>query len=405
MNKHKVIRLAFILIISLSNNSYIYSQNEPLKKGSLITQNNSRIITYDLPEKLTPGQDYTATVTMLNTGKSKWTKLGNYYLGNYNESDTNTGTDLWGVNRVELTKDVIPSGEVIFLFKVTAPKIPGVYKMRWAMLKDDNFFGEYTDNTVDVNNDTTKKNADAEGNNSEVISLRIAETMIAGEKYKVTLTLKNTGNRTWHASEYSDFKISPFTETSDIIYPDWNSTSYYLSSSIEPDQTSDVEFYVVAPSSPGAYSLQWMMKSGSGYFGRKTDRVTVQVVRNSTSLADERIFNSTFSEQSVPNSMTLNENYEITVTMNNTGSKTWIRGEEKMVMIDPKHTPATINQWNVGYLPLPQNVDPGNSVTFRFTVKPIETGWQYFQCSMMNESGKLFGSPTKSVEVIVTKRQ
>lgn len=405
MNKHKVIQLIFIFIISFSINSFIYSQNDSVKKGSLITQNNSRIITYDLPENLSPGQDYTATVTMMNTGKSKWTKSDNYYLGSYNESDTNTGTDLWGVNRVDLTKDVVPSGKITFLFKLTAPKTPGVYKMRWAMVKGNNFFGEYTDNTVDVNIDTARKNADADGNNSEVISLRVAETMIAGEKYKVSLTLKNTGNRTWHASEYSDFKISPFTETTDIIYPDWNSSSYYLSSSIEPGQTSDVEFYVVAPSNPGTYGLQWMMKSASGYFGRKTERVTVNVLRNSTSLADARIYNATFAEQSVPNSMTLNETYEIAITMINTGSKTWVTGKEKMVMIDSKLTQATINQWNVGYLPLPQNVDPGSSVTFKFTVKPIETGWQYFQCSMMNEDGKLFGSPTQSVEVIVTKRQ
>lgn len=405
MNKHKVIQLIFIFILSFNINSFIYSQKDSVKKGSFITQNNSRIITYDLPEKLVPGQDYTATVTMKNTGKSKWTKSDKYYLGIYNESDTITGTDLWGVNRIDLSKEVIPSGKTTFLFKVTAPKTPGVYKMRWAMVKDNTFFGEYTDNTVDVNIDTARKNADADGNNSEVISLRIAENMIAGEKYKVTLTLKNTGSRTWHASEYSDFKISPFTEASDIIYPDWNSSSYYLSSSIEPGQTSDVEFYVVAPSNPGTYNLQWMMKSGSGYFGRKTDRVTINVLRNSTSLADARIFNSTFAEQSVPNSMTLNETYEIVITMINTGSKTWVTGKEKMVMIDSKLTQATINQWNVGYLPLPQNVDPGTPVTFKFTVKPIETGWQYFQCSMMNEDGKLFGSPTKSVEVIVTKRQ
>ena len=306
---------------------------------------------------------------------------------------------------MDLSKEVPTSGKITFLFKVTAPKDPGVYKMRCAMAKDNNFFGEYTDNTVNVSNDTAKNTADADGNNSEVINLRIAETMIAGEKYKVTLTLKNTGNRTWHASEYSDFMISPFTESSDIIYFDWNSTSYYLSSSIEPGQTSDVEFYIVAPTVTGTYGLQWMMKSGSGYFGRKSDRVAIRVVRNSTSQADSRTFNASFIEQSVPNSMTLNEIQEITVTMNNTGSKTWVKGKEKMVMIDSKLTTATINQWNVGYLPLPQNVDPGNSVTFKFTVKPIETGWQYFQCSLMNEDGKLFGSPTQSVEVIVTKRQ
>ena len=396
----------FIIVVILMLCTYlnIYSQNDPLKKGSLKSENNSQILSYDLPEKLAPGQSYTATVTLLNNGKSKWTKADNYYLGIYNESDSNSSLEIWGINRVDLSKDVPPSGKVTFLFNISAPKIPGMFKMQWAMVKNNNFFGEYTDNTVNVTSDSARGTADAEGNNSEIVSLRIAETMIAGEKYKVSLTLKNTGNRTWHASEYSDYKISPFTEPSDIIYSDWNSGSYYLSNSIEPGQTSDVEFYVVAPSDPGNYGLQWMMKSGSGYFGQKTERVAVSVVRNSASQNDSREFNALFIEQKVPNSMTVNELSDVSITMRNTGSKTWIQGNEHLVFVDTKMSLITINLWNAGYIQLPNNVDPGETVTFNFKVKPDETGWQYFQCCMMKEDGKLFGSPTKSVEVIVTKK-
>ena len=405
MNHKSKSPFVIVFIIMLCINLNIYSQNDPVKTGTLKSENNSQIISYDLPETLAPGKDYTATVTVLNIGKSKWTKADNYYLGIYNEPDSNNSPGIWGISRVDLSKDVPSAGKVTFLFNIVAPKIPGMYKMQWAMAKDNNFFGEYTDNTVNVSIDSAKSTADAEGNNSEIVSLRIAETMTAGEKYKVSLTLKNTGNRTWHASEYSDYKISPFTDPSDIIYSDWNSSSYYLSNSIEPGQTSDVEFYVVAPSNPGNYGLQWMMKGGSGYFGQKTDRVAVSVVRSSASQNDSREFNASFVEQIVPNSMTVNELYEISITMSNTGSKTWIQGNEHLVFVDTKMSLITINLWNAGYIQLPNNVDPGGTVTFKFKVKPDETGWQYFQCCMMKEDGILFGSPSKSVEIIVSKKK
>lgn len=70
----------------------------------------------------------------------------------------------------------------------------------------------------------------------------------------------------------------------------------------------------------------------------------------------------------------------------------------------PKKNIVTINLWNIGYIQLPENVEPGNLVTFNFKVKPTESGWQYFQCSMMTENGTLFGSPSPSVEVIVTAK-
>lgn len=401
------IRSLFIIPFILFTFSYvnIFSQNEQIKKGSFITDINSQIISYDLPDNLTPGQEYTSTVTVMNSGKIVWSRSENYYLGIYNEKETDNGSNLWGVNRVDLTKDVPPAEKITFLFKVKAPDKPDLYKMRWAMVKDNNFFGEYTDKTVKVSSDTVKNTADADGNNSEIIDLRIAESMTSGEKYKVTLTLKNTGNRTWQASEFSDFKISALTEPSDIIYPDWNSSSYYLSNSIEPGQTSEIEFYVIAPSTAGTYNLQWMMRSGNGYFGQKTERVKINVTGNSTVVADSRTYNAEFIKQDIPNSMTINELSDVSITMRNTGSRTWIQGREHLVFIDPKMSLITINLWNAGYIQLPNNVNPGEEVIFKFKVKPDESGWQYFQCSMMKEDGKLFGSPTKSVEVIISKNR
>ena len=102
--------------------------------------------------------------------------------------------------------------------------------------------------------------------------------------------------------------------------------------------------------------------------------------------------------------MIYDKTQDINITFSNTGDNTWTKGSEQLVMIDSKRNLVTLNSWNVGYIQLPESVEPGGLVTINFKVKPSETGWNYFQCSMMKSDGTLFGSPSQSVEIIVTKK-
>ena len=365
---------------------------------------NSDIIDYDIPNKLSPGQDYTVTITMVNNGVNKWTRGENFFLKLFDESDNQYQSDVWSVRSVEIPHDVYPSDKVIFLFRITAPQTRGDYNFRWAMVKEFEYFGEYTNNIINVGGENIYPTSGNNGNNSEFISFSVPDRMSAGEKYKVRITMKNTGNTEWLPASYNEYKLTPVINTSDITYPEWNSTSVLLSNSVEPGNISDIEFYVTAPLNPGVYNLQWMMKKGDSYFGQKTNNAVINVTGNNRSNTGNGSYNASFMEQTVPNSMMFNEFQDISITISNTGSKTWIKGSEQLVFIDAKKTVVSINLWNVGYIQLPENVAPGNLVTFNFKVKPTETGWQYFQCSMMSEGGTLFGNPSKSVEVIVSKK-
>ncbi|MBK7447790.1 MAG: hypothetical protein IPJ45_17555 [Ignavibacteria bacterium] len=137
------------------------------------------------------------------------------------------------------------------------------------MTEDFTFFGEYTDNLVNVTGDRVSPVYDNSGNNAEFVSFSIPETMSAGNKYKVRITLKNTGNTVWQSSQENEFKLVSVTGSSDVIYPDWNSSQIYLSNSVEPGQTSDIEFYLSAPVNPGIYTLQWIMKKGNTILVRR----------------------------------------------------------------------------------------------------------------------------------------
>lgn len=400
----KIIISAIAFLISCNALTAV-AQEYKVNNGASTSVYNSDIIDYDIPNKLSPGQDYTVTITMVNNGNSKWTRGENFFLKLYSEVDNQYQSDVWGISSVEIPHDVYPSDKVIFLFRITAPKTSGDYNFKWAMVKDLQYYGEYTNNIISVSgNNNNYTVSDPGGSNSEFISFSVPDRMTAGEKYKIRITMKNTGNTVWLPSSYNEYMLTPVIMSSDITYPEWNSSSVLLSSQVEPGNISDIEFYVTAPLNPGVYNMQWMMKRGDAYFGQKTSTAVVNVSGNGNSYNDTKSFNATCMEQNVPNSMTFNEFRDISITMSNTGSKTWIKGREQLVTIDAKKSVVSINLWNIGYIQLPENVEPGNLVTFNFKVKPTESGWQYFQCSMMTENGTLFGSPSPSVEVIVTAK-
>ncbi|HMS32824.1 MAG TPA: NBR1-Ig-like domain-containing protein [Ignavibacteria bacterium] len=382
----------------------VQAQEYKVNNGASFSVYNSDIIDYDIPNILSPGQDYAVTITMVNNGNTKWTKGENFFLKVYSEIDNQYQSDVWGVSSVEIPHDVFPSDKVIFLFRITAPKTAGDYNFRWAMVKDLQYYGEYTNNIINVSGNNVYTASETGGSNSEFISFSVPERMNAGEKYKVRITMKNTGNTVWLPASSNEYMLTPVVMSSDITYPEWNSTSVLLSNQVEPGSISDIEFYVTAPVNPGVYNLQWVMKKGDAYFGQKTNTAVVNVAGNGNTYNDAKSFNATCMEQKVPNSMSFNEFTDISITMSNTGSKTWIKGREQLVTIDAKKSVVSINLWNVGYIQLPENVEPGSSVTFNFKVKPTESGWQYFQCSMMTEDGNLFGSPSPSVEVIVSAK-
>jgi len=95
------------------------------------------------PATMIPGQSYSVSVTMQNTGSNTWTSSTAYRLGSQNPQDNTT----WGLGRVQLPSDIPPQEYAVFNFSVTAPSIPGTYNFQWRMLQENvEWFGDYTQN-------------------------------------------------------------------------------------------------------------------------------------------------------------------------------------------------------------------------------------------------------------------
>ncbi|MCP4312089.1 MAG: T9SS type A sorting domain-containing protein [Bacteroidetes bacterium] len=111
---------------------------------------NATIEIPDIKTQMDPGESLSVSVTAINTGTSPWTAARGYKLATRNP-ENNT---IWGINRVELGTDSIPSGEKkTFTFDITAPGSLGKYNFQWQMIRETAgeeaiWVGEMSENVV-----------------------------------------------------------------------------------------------------------------------------------------------------------------------------------------------------------------------------------------------------------------
>ena len=96
---------------------------------------------------MTGGQSYPVTVRMKNMGNTTWV-AGEYKLGAQNPQDNL----VWGVQRVELSRNVAPNDIATFNFNITAPAnsgSPRSVNLQWAMVQEyRQWFGAASNNVA-----------------------------------------------------------------------------------------------------------------------------------------------------------------------------------------------------------------------------------------------------------------
>lgn len=119
------------------------------------------------------------------------------------------------------------------------------------------------------------------GNNAQFIPPQsVPSTMIAGEKYTVSVTMKNTGDTTWTAND--KYRLGSQDPQDSLL---WNigRVNLNLGESIAPGETKTFKFIVNAPAFPGKYDFQWrMVQENVEWFGDFTPNVNVEVTGTST---------------------------------------------------------------------------------------------------------------------------
>jgi Subtilase family/Ig-like domain from next to BRCA1 gene/Peptidase inhibitor I9 len=117
--------------------------NMPITVVSLTNQ--AEFVSQTVPKWMYATESYTVSVTMKNTGNTVWNVGSTYKLGSQNLQDNTR----WGLNRVEMPRNVFPGEAVIFTFEVTAPLKTGNNNFQWRMVQDGvEWFGATTPNVI-----------------------------------------------------------------------------------------------------------------------------------------------------------------------------------------------------------------------------------------------------------------
>lgn len=148
-----------------------------------------------------------------------------------------------------------------------------------------------------------------------------------------------------------------------------------------------------AYASAGTYNVSLRVKDNSGAYS--LFNWTTATVSNPLSNG------ATFVSQTVPANMKTGHKYTVTVTMRNSGTKTWTAAESHR--LGPQN-PQDTNIWGITRVNVPASVAPGASVTFTYTVTaPSTPGTYNFQWRMLQESVAWFGDYTQNVAVTVAQ--
>ena len=147
-------------------------------------------------------------------------------------------------------------------------------------------------------------------------------------------------------------------------------------------------------SAAGTYNVSLRVRDNSGYWSEYN--YTTATISNPTPLN-----NATFVSQSVPSAMNAGQQYSVSVTMNNSGTKTWTAADQHRL---GSRNPENNSTWGLSRVNVPATIAPGQNATFTFTVTaPSSPGTYNFQWRMMQDGVEGFGADTTNVAVTVTQ--
>jgi len=373
---------------------------------SQLQTNDATFVSQTVPTSMTAGQTISVSVKMKNTGTTTWTDA-TYKLGSQNPVDNMT----WGMNRVATPGSIAPNQEVTYTWDVTAPATAGTYNFQWQMRQSGvEWFGTMSQNVaVTVTSTPTPPPPPppppppTDVNDAVFVSQTVPTTMVAGQSYGVTVTMKNTGTTTWDAPDI--FRLGSQNPQDNMTWG-MNRVAMPAGSSIAPGQQVTYSWSVTAPATPTTYNFQWQMKkSGAEWFGQMTPNLVITVTSTPTPPPPPpptTTNDAAFVSQTVPATMVTGQTYTVSVRMKNTGTTTW---DDPNIFRLGSQNPQDNMTWGMNRVAMPagSNVPPGQEVTYSWTVTAPATPNTYdFQWQMKKSGAEWFGQRTPNVVVTVS---
>jgi RHS repeat-associated protein len=226
----------------------------------------------------------------------------------------------------------------------------------------------------------------AQNLNTIFVSQTVPTSMIAGNTYPVSVTLKNTG--IWGWNHLSGYSLGSQTPTNNTM---WGLNRVPVTHNVYPGEEVTFNFNVTAPATAGNYNFAWRMISNVyGWYGATSTNVAVQVVGS-------HHLNTVFVSQNVPSNMVAGESYPVTVTLKNIGTWGWNHLSGYSL---GSQNPQDNTTWGMNRVPLTHNVLLDEEVTFNFNVTAPATPGNYnFAWRMVSNVYGWYGATSANVVV------
>lgn len=217
----------------------------------------------------------------------------------------------------------------------------------------------------------------AAGFDAELISTDLPTTLRAGERVAVNIVLRNTGA----ASPANDWLAG-----SDILFSDtlprslWGWTTSQLAADVPVGETTTIIAVLTAPTGPpSADFLARMRRPGEGYFGP-----VIAVPSISLDANQGQRWACAHESNTIPATMSPGDRAEVTVTLRNAGTATWLAGAVCL-----KSRDADRRLWGAAAScpEITSDVAPGETTTLSFSMlAPSSSGTYGFARQLLDRS-------------------
>jgi Ig-like domain-containing protein len=103
----------------------------------------------------------------------------------------------------------------------------------------------------------------------------LPQSLLAGRRYDVAVTMRNTGTTTWRAEGDQPHRLGSQNPRDNT---QWGFGRIDVPADVAPGDEVTFAFSVAAPEAPGLYHFQWrMIQDGVSWFGEPSQDVVVQV--------------------------------------------------------------------------------------------------------------------------------
>lgn len=115
-------------------------------------------------------------------------------------------------------------------------------------------------------------------NDARCVSQSVPSTLVTGQSYAVSLTMKNAGFLSWSpiGPQCGAYRLGSFNPANNST---WGRSRVELPAPVAPGGQATIHFTATAPATPGTYNFQWrMVYECAGYFGDPCPNAAVQVL-------------------------------------------------------------------------------------------------------------------------------